>query len=127
MSDSLSETSILNRLTLTSVTNPEDEDCDEDADDAPAPPSPPATEGPELALEPVPKEELDEESLDPALTVSPTEPLTAATVPLYGATIFVASTAFSAFVTVSFALVTAASAAATDSVDPGEPPPPCPL
>jgi hypothetical protein len=72
------------------------------------PPRPPETDG--LPV-PVPAPELPddpEEELELPFTLSPTDPFTAATVPLIGATSLVASTSFSAFVTASWALVTLA-------------------
>jgi hypothetical protein len=107
---------------LTKVMKPELDDwlLDElELELAPPAPRPPATDGedaPELPLE-------DPDDPDePAVMLSPTAPFTAAIVPLLGATSFVAASAFSAFVTVSFALSTPAWAAATDTVLPVDPP-----
>jgi hypothetical protein len=110
MSDSLSETSILKRLTCASVMKLEPpEELELELESAPPPPSPPVTLGP---VDPVEDdEELDDE--EPLLTVWPTEPLTAVTVPAMGARSVVAATAFSAPSTLSCALSTLAWAAAT--------------
>jgi hypothetical protein len=68
------------------------------------PPRPPETDGPLLPAPELPDD--PEEELELPFTLSPTDPFTAATVPLIGATSLVASTSFSAFVTASWALVT---------------------
>jgi hypothetical protein len=114
---------MVKRCTFTKVMKPELEDglLDElELEPEPAP-RPPATDGDE-PLE-LPPDEPDE----PAVMLSPTAPFTAATVPLVGAISFVAASAFSALVTVSFALSTPACAAATDTVLPVEPPAEPPL
>jgi len=77
------------------------------------PPSPLATLGP-LELFDDDDEEEDEE----LPVVSPTDPLTSAIVPDIGARRFVAASAFSASVTLSSALATVASAAASVMVEP---------
>jgi hypothetical protein len=84
----------------------EDDELDE-LDELPPPPRPPVTDGVELPPDPLELVEEDE-PLEPAVTLSPTAPLTAAIVPDSGAMILVAATSFSAFVTFSCALVTAA-------------------
>src|SRR6185437_11926469 len=110
MSDSLRETSILKRLTCARVMKLELPEALEELELAPPPPRPPATLAP-----PDPVEDDDEEAEDdePPLTVWPTAPLTAVTVPAMGARRVVAATAFSALWTLSCALSTLAWAAAT--------------
>ena len=125
MSDSLSDTSIVNRCTFTRVMKPELDDwlLDELELALESAPRPLATEGEEPLELPLDEPEDPDE---PAVMLSPTAPLTAATVPLVGATSFVAASAFSALVTVSFALSTPAAAAATDTVLPLDAPLPDP-
>ena len=72
------------------------------------PPRPPVTVAP-----PEPLEEDEEEDDELPLTVVPTAPLTAVTVPAIGARRVVAATSFSALVTLSCALSRLACAAAT--------------
>jgi hypothetical protein len=70
MSDSLSETSRLNRLIWTSVMNPLEEVLLDEEVEAPPPPRPPWIEGvEELCWEDEEDDEEDEDELDP--TVSP--------------------------------------------------------
>src|SRR5215208_1731706 len=78
----------------------------------PPPPRPPATLGPLELLDD------DAEEDDELPAVSPTVPLISAIVPDIGARRFVAASAFSALVTLSSALSTAAWAAASDMVEP---------
>jgi hypothetical protein len=120
MSDSLSETSILKRLTWASVMKSDEPDESDPEEPSPLPPSPPAMLAPSDALE-----LLDElEDSDPELlpTVEPTSSLIAAIVPAIGARSVVAASAFSALVTASSALSTFASAAASEMVLPVPPP-----
>ena len=77
---------------------------------APPPPRPPATLAPS---EPLEDDDEEDDGGEPPLTVWPTEPLTAVTVPAIGARRVVAATAFSALWTLSCALSTLAWAAAT--------------
>jgi hypothetical protein len=101
MSDSVSATSILNLLSWARTMKPVE--LDEVELEAPAPVPPPAADV---------GDEAEEEEEEDEPVVSPTAPLSCATVPATGARRFVASSAFWALDTLSLALSTLASAAA---------------
>src|SRR3954452_14648402 len=79
----------------------------------PPPPRPPATLAAFDPVDPLEDDDEEDEDEEPPLTVWPTDPLTAVTVPAMGARSVVAATAFSALWTLSCALSTLAWAAAT--------------
>src|SRR4051795_1841789 len=79
----------------------------------PPPPRPPATLDPFDPVDPLEDDDAEDEDEEPPLTVWPTDPLTAVTVPAMGARSVVAATAFSALWTLSCARSTLAWAAAT--------------
>src|SRR4051794_7153936 len=122
MSASLTETSILRRLSCASVMKPALLD---DVDVLPLPPEldddePVLGDVPEL----LPDDPLDEpdDVLEPAPTVSPTEPAMAVTVPASGARSSVSASACSAVLSWSSALSTVAAADSALTADPLEPP-----
>src|SRR5512133_3970541 len=88
-------------------------DALEEVELPPPPPRPPATLAPVEPLDPLEDDDEEDEDDEPPLTVWPTDPLTAVTVPAMGARRVVAATAFSALWTLSCALSALAWAAAT--------------
>src|SRR3954468_8231462 len=76
----------------------------------PPPPRPPATLAALASVAPLEDDDEEDEDEEPPLTVWPTDPLTAVTVPAMGARSVVAATAFSALWTLSCALSAVARA-----------------